>query len=169
MDIDWQLEQMWKLCPSKDPSTKPAENRTTNDSERRETVYGHQQCKTTKLWRIQILVPNRRSTHWNEMEYFLKKKSDLADKVVSFLKNLHEKDKVIIQSIRCDGAGENKTLKEKCQGTTALAHINFKFTPCDTPQYNGTAKQAFATLYGWVSVGFWIAAYHPEGIGPRVR
>ena len=75
----------------------------------------------------------------------MKKKSDLADKVIPFLKNLHEKDKVIIQNIRCDGAGENKTLKEKCKGTTGLAHIEFEFTPRDTPQYNGTVERAFAT------------------------
>ena len=82
---------------------------------------------------------------------FLKKKSKLADKVVPFLKNLHEKDdKVIVQNIRCDGAGENKTLRDKCKGTTGLAHIKFEFTPHDTPQYNGVVKRAFATLYGQV-------------------
>ena len=79
---------------------------------------------------------------------FLKKKSELVDKLIPFLKNLHEKDKLIIQNIRCDGAGENRTLKEKCQGTTGLAHIEFEFTPRDTPQYNRTVEQAFATLYG---------------------
>ena len=71
----------------------------------------------------------------------MKKKSELADKMIPFLKNLRKKNKVIIQNSRCNGAGENKTLKEKCQGTTGLAHIEFEFTPRDTPQYNGTVKE----------------------------
>ena len=80
----------------------------------------------------------------------MKKKSKLADKMTPFLKNLHEKNKVIIQNIRCNRVGENKTLKEKCQGTTGLAHIKFEFTPRDTPQYNGTVERAFTTLCGQV-------------------
>ena len=99
----------------------------------------------SKFWCL--IINQHTGMKWS---IFLKKKSDLADKIIPFLKNLHEKDKVIIQNIRCDGAGEHKTLKEKCKGTTGLAHIEFKFTPCDTPQYNGTFERAFATLYGRV-------------------
>ena len=80
----------------------------------------------------------------------MKKKSDLVDKVVPFLKNLHEKDNVVVQNIRCDGAGENKTLKDKCKATMGLAHIIFEFTPRDPPQYHGVVERAFATLYGRV-------------------
>ena len=81
---------------------------------------------------------------------FLKNKSELTDKVIPFLKTMHEEVKVIIQSIGCDNAGENKILEDNCKKTTRLAHIKFQYTPRDTPQFNGVMEQAFATLYGRV-------------------
>ena len=63
---------------------------------------------------------------------------------------MHEEVKVIVQSIRCDNAGENKILEENCKKTTGLAHIKFKYTPRDTPQFNGVVERAFVTLYGRV-------------------
>ena len=60
---------------------------------------------------------------------FLKNKSKLTDKVLPFLKTMHEEVKVIVQSIRCDNAGENKILEENCKKTTGLAHIKFQYTP----------------------------------------
>ena len=81
---------------------------------------------------------------------FLKKKSELTDKIIPFLKTIHEEVKVIVQTIRCDNAGENKILEENCKATTGLAHIKFQYTPRDTPQFNGVVERAFATLYGRV-------------------
>ena len=63
---------------------------------------------------------------------------------------MHEEVKVIVQSICCDNAGENKILEENCKKTTGLAHIQFQHTPREHPQFNGVVKHAFATLYGRV-------------------
>ena len=119
------------------PTTAKGERLYMDISSVKQRSYGG-----SKFWCL--IVDQHTRMKWS---IFLKKKSDLGDKVILFLKNLHEKDKVIIQNIRCDGAGENKTLKEKCKGTTGLAHIEFEFTPRDTPQYNGTVERAFATLW----------------------
>ena len=72
------------------------------------------------------------------------------DKVIPFLKTIHEEIKIIVQTIRCDNAGENKILEENCKNTTGLAHIKFQYTPRDTPQINRVVEQAFATLFGQV-------------------
>ena len=60
---------------------------------------------------------------------FLKNKSKLTDKIIPFLKIMHEEVKVIVQLICCNNTGENKILEENCKKTTGLAHIKFQYTP----------------------------------------
>ena len=81
---------------------------------------------------------------------FLKKKSKLTDKIIPFLKTMHEEVKVIIQSIQCNNAGKNKILEENCKKTTGLVHFQFQYTPQDTLQFNGVVERSFPTLYGRV-------------------
>ena len=84
------------------------------------------------------------------MEFLSKSKGELKDKIIPFLKTIHEKDKVTVQSIRCDNAGENNKVEEACKQTTGLVHIKFEYTPRDTPQFNRVVERAFTTLYGRV-------------------
>ena len=99
----------------------------------------------SKFW--VLIVDDFTKMKWS---IFLKNKSELTDKVIPFLKTMHEEVKVIIQSIGCGNAGENKILEDNCKKTTRLPHIKFQYTPRDTQQFNGIVKQAFATLFGRV-------------------
>ena len=89
----------------------------------------------SKFW--VLIVDDFTKMKWS---IFLKNKSELTDKVIPFLKTMHEEVKVIIQSIRCDNAGENKKLEDNCKKTTGLAHIKFQYTPQDTLQFNGVVE-----------------------------
>ena len=79
---------------------------------------------------------------------FLKKKSDQVEKLVSFLKDLKAKHNVTVKYIRCDNAGENKKLQERCE-SEGLG-ITFEYTPSNSPQFNGKVERAFAALYSQV-------------------
>ena len=94
------------------------------------------------------------SNYWNliidhhtnfKWPIFLKQKSDLAKKAMPLIKWLHLNNKEV-KFIRCDNAGENKTLEQEClnQGF----NIQFEYTPPGSPQYNGTVERAFPTIYG---------------------
>ena len=73
MDAHWELEQLRKLRPSEDPLMQPEKDSTTHNHERRKTIHGYIECKTMKLWRIQILVSHCRPTYGHEMEYVFEK------------------------------------------------------------------------------------------------
>ena len=105
----------------------------------------HRSIGGTKFWCL--VIDDYTNMKWS---FFLKTKSELKDKVIPFLKTLHKKEKVTVQTIRCDNAGENNKVEELCKNTTGLAHIKFEYTPRDTPQFNGVVERAFATLYGRV-------------------
>jgi hypothetical protein len=84
--------------------------------------------------------------------FFVAAKSKMLDQVMLLIKKLqsnqHFKIKHIVKTIRCDDAGENKMLEQKC-----IQHqhgIHFEYTGPDTPQYNGRAEHIFSTLYGRV-------------------
>ena len=55
-----------------------------------------------------------------------------------------------MRHIRLDNAGENKDLQNKCNESNDLNNIKFKFTPRDTPQYNGKIERKFQTIYNRV-------------------
>jgi hypothetical protein len=59
-------------------------------------------------------------------------------------------NKTPVKFIRCDNAGENKTLQLKCQNDTELASITFEFTARDSPQYNGKVERKIAVLHSRV-------------------
>ena len=78
---------------------------------------------------------------------FTPTKSNLAISGLQFLKKLRNKG-IDVKNIRCDNAGENKKLEEKVIDENMK--INFEYTSAGTPQQNGVAERAFATLYGRV-------------------
>jgi hypothetical protein len=79
--------------------------------------------------------------------HFLKNKSDLPDVVIKWIHLTHKKDKVKVQKIRCDNAGENKSLQKQIEEDKEL-DIKFEFTAPYTPEMNGKIERKFATLYG---------------------
>jgi hypothetical protein len=84
--------------------------------------------------------------------FFLKAKSDTAETVTRLLKHLKAKNNITTKFIRCDDAGENRSLDKACQ--EARLGIQFEFTAPGTPQRNGRVERKFATHYGRVRAMF---------------
>jgi hypothetical protein len=86
------------------------------------------------------------------LEFFVKTKSQMPDKVVLSIKKFHSDQRYairhVVKTIRCDDAGENKMLETLC--VRVPLGIHFEYTAPGTPQYNGCVERKFATLYGWV-------------------
>ena len=74
------------------PSSKKGERLYINISSIKRHSYGG-----SKFW--VLIVDDFTKMKWS---LFLKNKSELTDKVLPFLKTMHEEVKVIVQSIRCD-------------------------------------------------------------------
>ena len=53
-----------------------------------------------------------------------------------------------VKFIRCDNAGENKTLQKRANSADWKLNISFEFTPRDTPQHNHLAELGFASIAG---------------------
>jgi hypothetical protein len=51
-----------------------------------------------------------------------------------------------VKYIRCDNAGENKTLQKRANSAEWKLNIELEFTPRDTPQHNHLAELALASL-----------------------
>ena len=51
-----------------------------------------------------------------------------------------------VKFVRCDNAGENRTLEKRANGVDWKLNIQFEYTPRDTPQHNHLAELAFASL-----------------------
>ena len=109
----------------------------------------------SKFWLL--IEDENTSMKWS---YFLNKKSDLATKVVSFVKAMKQKDPESPKFLRCDNAGENKTCEQKCN--EEQLGIKFEFTAPNTPQQNGKVERSFATLYGRVRAMMNNAGFHAE-------
>ena len=78
--------------------------------------------------------------------FFMKKKSDQVVEIAQWLKNLNDKRGIKVKMIRCDNAGENKSLEEWCD-KEGLG-ITFEYTAPGTPQQNGVVERAFVTVMG---------------------
>jgi hypothetical protein len=52
----------------------------------------------------------------------------------------------IVKFVRCDNAGENKTLEKRANSVEWKLNIQFEYTPRDTPQHNHLAELAFASI-----------------------
>jgi hypothetical protein len=51
-----------------------------------------------------------------------------------------------VKYVRCDNAGENKTLQKRANGSDWKLNIVFEFTPRDTPQHNHLAELGLASI-----------------------
>lgn len=67
--------------------------------------------------------------------YFLKKKSETADKIISLIKDLKSKHGIVVRIVRCDNAEENIALHHVCD-KEGLG-VSFELTAPGTPQKNG--------------------------------
>jgi hypothetical protein len=104
----------------------------------RKTSFGK-----SKFWLL--VIDDCTDVCWSK---FLKKKSDQVDFLLELLKDLKAKHRKTVRLIRCDNAGENKSLQKLCE-QEGLG-IQFEYTAPGTPQLNGRVERKFATLYGRV-------------------
>ena len=65
--------------------------------------------------------------------------------VINLIKALRAQKPGCVKYIRCNNAGENKTLEKKMQDKGL--GVTFKYTAQNTPQQNGKVERTFATLY----------------------
>ena len=80
--------------------------------------------------------------------YFIKRKSDLPQVVYEWIMRATNQQKIRVNIIRCDNAGENLSLQKKLAHSFHCSHIKFEFTAPNTPQQNGKIERKFATLFG---------------------
>ena len=79
--------------------------------------------------------------------HLLAAKSDIPEKMLALLRKLNDRGHTV-KYIRCDDAGENKSLKQKCQEANEkfLRDVEFEFTARSTPQLNGKVERKIATI-----------------------
>ena len=53
---------------------------------------------------------------------------------------------IVVKFIRCDNAGENKSLQKHLQSADWKLNVNFEFAARDTPQQNHLAELGFTVL-----------------------
>ena len=80
--------------------------------------------------------------------YFVRNKDDQVRHIIGLIKDINGLRNRKVRYIRCDNAGENKTLEYECR-KEGLG-ITFEYTARNTPQQNGQVERSFATLYGKV-------------------
>ena len=76
----------------------------------------------------------------------LKRKKDQVHVMLSFLRKMKTRGKPV-KYIRCDNAGENRDLRNKCKESHDLNDITFEFTARESPQFNGKIERKFATMW----------------------
>ena len=76
---------------------------------------------------------------------FYESKNGMVEPTVQQLRQWKREQHRVL-TIRCDNAGENKTLQKACddRGLT----ISFEYTARNTPQQNSKVEKGFETLYG---------------------
>jgi hypothetical protein len=84
--------------------------------------------------------------------FFLKAKSETSQTVASLLKHLKVKNGITTKYIRCDDAGERRSLDKACQD--ASLGVQFEYTAPGTPQRNGRVERQFVMHYGRVRAMF---------------
>jgi hypothetical protein len=80
--------------------------------------------------------------------YFMRRKGELIQKMLVFIKTLKAKNPESVRFIRLDNAGENLGLKTQLEleGMT----VSFEYTSPETPEQYGQVERSFATLWGRV-------------------
>ena len=77
---------------------------------------------------------------------FLKKKNDMIETMLMWVKNLFMKQHIRIKKIRLDNSGENRMFQTKPDQQNM--GIKFEFTAPGTPQQNSVVERKFPTLMG---------------------
>ena len=71
-------------------------------------------------------------------------------RVIRLLKDLRSNQqyliRYIVKAIRCDNAGENKLLEQKC--IDEILGIIFEYIAPGSPKFNGRVEQNFPILFG---------------------
>jgi hypothetical protein len=115
----------------------------------------------SKFWLV--IVDDATNFTWS---IFLKQKNHTAERVMELLLKLFGSG-CNVKYIRCDNAGENKDLENKCKKHDKLCNIQFEYTPRDSPQYNGKAERKIAVLTGRVR-SMLTAAGLPDKLRPKL-
>ena len=97
----------------------------------------------SKFWLL--VVDDATDMCWS---YFLKKKSELSEKMIKLIKEINGMEGRQVKFVRCDNAGENIGFQDECKKEGLK--LEFEFTAPNTPQQNGKVERKFATLYGKV-------------------
>jgi hypothetical protein len=121
------------------PSTYPAQRFYLDISSTKVASFGG-----SKFWLLVI-------DHFTDMcwSFFLKAKSDLAEKVYDlFLQLRHEGVMPPKPVIRCDNSGENEALQALLRSKDF--DVQFEYTAPGSPQFAGVVERKFATLYARV-------------------
>jgi hypothetical protein len=80
--------------------------------------------------------------------YFMRRKVELMDEMIKFIKTMISKNPESIKFIRLDNAGENLGLKSRIE--LEGLDIKMEYTNPETPEQNGQVERSFATLWGKV-------------------
>ena len=89
-----------------------------------------------------ILVDRRTNF---KISSFHDRKSDMVEPMLEQFQKSMNSGKTV-SKIRCDNAGENKTLQERCGSADWKFPAKFEFAARATPQQNACAENAFAAL-----------------------
>jgi hypothetical protein len=76
---------------------------------------------------------------------FYKHKNDMVEPSCELFHKWSRFGKTV-KFVRCDNAGENKSLEKRANGAEWKLNIQFEYTPRDTPQHNHLAELAFASI-----------------------
>ena len=95
---------------------------------------------TKPHWQVMV---DERTGH--KTSVFHEKKSDQVETTCVKIQKWKEAD-VPIKYVRCDNAGENKSLQARADSSDWKLGLTFEYTARDTPQQNHLAELAFATL-----------------------
>ena len=92
-----------------------------------------------------LVIDNCSDYIWS---FFLKEKSNLAEKMLGLVKNLKIKFILKVQYLHCNNARKNEAFKRICN--QEWLGIDFQYTAPCTPQQNRCIKHKLATLFNWV-------------------
>jgi hypothetical protein len=107
-----------------------------------------------------LIVDESTSYKWS---FFLKKKLDLLEQLVEFLKS-REQTEYPVQRVRMDNSGENKYFQSNVLNKEDyLSKVKVEFTAPGTPMQNGVVERAFPTILGRVRAMMKQAGFDQKG------
>ena len=106
------------------------------------TVAEHKSLGGAKVWLC--IVDDSSGITWSRL---LKKKSDSPQEVMEKIQELNDLG-IEVLKIRCDDAGENKSLRDICkhEASSIYRKIKFEFTSGMSPQLNGKVERKIAVI-----------------------